>query len=80
MTPGQPTCDPIDGVDPTFIPIMLRGAMACRYIRQTGIAYADAVAAAIATWDTEWPSDPEPRTFDHAIEAVDSDLEHWEAD
>jgi len=36
-----------------------------------------ALDAAIATWDTDWDCDPEPRTIAHGIEAASSDLEHW---
>lgn len=76
----EPTCAPIEGVDPLFVPYMLRGAMACRYARAAQLAYEDGLEAAIATWSTKWETDPEPRTFDHAMEAVDSDLEHWDED
>lgn len=33
--------------------------------------------AAKATWNTEWESDPEPRTLELGIAAAHSDLEHW---
>lgn len=75
-----PTCAPIDGVDPIFVPHMLKGAMACRYARAANIPFDEAVNAANATWETDWETDPEPRTFDHANEAVDFDLAYWEED
>jgi hypothetical protein len=75
------TCIALEGVEPIFVPHMIRGAMACRYARQVhDMAYEDAVKAAEATWGTEWESDPAPRTFEAAIEAVDSDLEYWRDD
>jgi hypothetical protein len=77
---SEPTCAPIEGVDPIFVSHMIRGAMACRYARAASLAFEDAVAAAQATWETEWPDDPEPRTFETANEAVDADLEYWGED
>lgn len=73
-------CAPIEGVDPVFVPYMLRGAMALRYARCTDMDYDDAVECAVATWDTDWETDPSPRTLANAVEAVDSDLEHWDGE
>lgn len=73
-------CAPIEGVAPIFVPHMLKGAMALRYMRFANCTYEEGVMHAIATWDTDWESDPEPRTFDLAKQAVDDDLECWEGD
>lgn len=70
-------CVVIDGVEPIFVEQMILGAMALRYARQTGLSYEDAVHAARATWESDWEGEG-PRTFEQAIEAVDSDLEHWD--
>lgn len=73
-----PTVEVAD-VDPLFVRHMMLGAMAIHYRRYvTDLPYEDAIASARATWETDWPNDPEPRTFEQAIEAVDSDLEHWD--
>ena len=70
-------CAPIEGVEPIFVPHMIKGAMACRYARAARMSMDEAFTFAVATWETEWPSDPEPRTFEAAMEAVDGDLEYW---
>lgn len=33
--------------------------------------------AALATWDTDWPDDPNPRTLEAARDVVDDDLSYW---
>jgi hypothetical protein len=76
----EPVCAPIKGVDQIFVPHLLKGAMACRYARAASLDYADALDAAVATWETEWETDPEPRTFENANEAVDADLVYWGED
>ena len=76
---GQPSCAPVEGLDPMFLPAMLKGAMACRFCRAVGpeMSIDQGMDAAIATWETEWPDDPEPRTFEAAMEAVDDELSCW---
>ncbi len=32
---------------------------------------------AMATWDTEWPDDPQPRDLKAAMDVVDDDLHYW---
>jgi hypothetical protein len=40
----------------------------------------EAHEAAMATWGTDWSTDPAPRTLDAAYEEVDGDLECWGED
>ena len=71
-------CAPIAGVDPALVPALIKQHMALHYIAaMPDMSLDEAMEAAIATWETEWESDPEPRTYAHASEAVDSDLQHW---
>lgn len=77
MTDEYP-CVSVKDVDPIFVPHMIRGAMALRYMRAVpDLTHDEAAAAAIATWGADWESDPRPRSFESAIEAVDSDLQYW---
>lgn len=70
-----------DGVAPELFRAMLIQHMALQYMRRVpGLSLEEGTEAAIATWDTDWDSDPNPRDYDDAIDAVESDLEHWEGD
>jgi hypothetical protein len=75
-------CAPVDGVDPVFLPHILKGAMACRFCRAVGpqMSLSQGYDAAVATWETEWPDDPSPRTFEAAMQAVDDELSYWGED
>jgi len=74
----EPICAPIEGVNFVFVPHMIKGAMAIRFVRRVpGLTLDQGMDAAVATWETEWSSDPAPRTLARAIEEVDSELEHW---
>lgn len=64
-------------VAPVLFRAMLIGVMATRYAERTGMSMDEAFDPARATWDTEWELDPAPRTAEMALDAVDSDLEHW---
>jgi len=33
--------------------------------------------AAMATWETDWPDDPAPRTIEAGIQAAQDDLSYW---
>lgn len=71
-------CAPIDGVDDAFVPALLKQHMALRYKKAVpDMDFDEAMEAALATWDTEWESDPSPRDYGSASDAVDSDLQHW---
>jgi hypothetical protein len=77
---GEYLCAPIEGVDPVFVPHMILGAMAVRYMKAVpGLSIDEAYDAAKATWDTDWETEG-PRTFAMAEEEVDSDLQHWDED
>lgn len=80
MTQGaEPVCAPIPGVEPIFWPHMLKAAMATRFCRACGpeMTFEQGMDAAVATWETDWDSDPAPRSFEHAMDAADSEMEHW---
>jgi len=70
-----------DGVAPVIFRAMLIQHMALRYMQSVpGLSLDEGMESAIATWGTDWDSDPAPRDYDDAADAVDSDLEHWEGD
>lgn len=69
---------PMDGVAPVFVRQLLLQAMAAEYAKATGDSLEDMMDAARATWDTEWETDPAPRTIDNAVAAALSDLECWD--
>ena len=66
-----------ENVDPVIFRAQIIQAMAAHYQKRTGIHADDAMAAAIATWETDWDADPAPRTIGQAFDEVDADLEHW---
>lgn len=37
----------------------------------------NAYDAAMATWESDWPSDPQPRTIETGLQCVDDDLSYW---
>lgn len=70
-----------DDIHPRIFRAMLIQHMGLRYLKSVpSIDLEYAMEAAVATWETDWDSDPKPRDFDDATDAVDSDLEHWEGD
>jgi hypothetical protein len=75
---GEYPVTEIADVDPIFVRQMMLGAMAIRYLRAVpGLELDTAYQAARATWDTDWPDDPAPRTFEASVEVVDDDLAYW---
>lgn len=75
---GEYPTAPIEGVAPVFVESMIRQRMAQRYRRFVpDLTDEEARNSATATWETDWETDPAPRTFEAADEAVDSDLEYW---
>jgi hypothetical protein len=75
-----PVASPADIAPPIFRAMLIQ-QMALQYMRRVpGLSFEEATESAIATWGTDWDSDPEPRDYDDAIDAVESDLEYWEGD
>lgn len=70
-------CAPIEGVAPFLIESVLRQTMALRFMQATDCTMDEAVMLATASWETDWESDPSPRTIEHAKQAVDAALEYW---
>lgn len=76
---------PVDtpaGVDPVIFRAQIIQNMALRYFNwmrgaPEEFTMAEAHQAAMATWETDWPDDPKPRTLEDAIQAVDDDLAYW---
>lgn len=68
---------PIEGIaEPLWKPTLLH-AMAARFCSRARIDLSEGMDAAVAVWESEWDSDPEPRTMEMAMDAVDDELEHW---
>jgi len=72
----------VDGVEPTLVRAQIIQAMALQYFNfmrsaPEDFTMAEAFDAATATWETDWPDDPSPRTFEAAKQAVDDDLSYW---
>jgi hypothetical protein len=70
----------VEGVEPVFVEQMILGAMAMRYMKCADLDHDDAIASARATWEADELWDEGPRTFEQAVQMVDDDLQHWEAD
>lgn len=71
---------------PGYVPEIYRAeiiqGMALRYLNHMRgspepFTMSEAFDAAQATWETEWPDDPAPRTLEAGIEVADADLEYW---
>lgn len=78
---GEYPVTEIANVEPIFVRQMMLGAMAIRYLRGVpGLELYSAYQAARASWDTDWPDDPAPRTFEASSEVVDDDLAYWSED
>lgn len=70
-----------DGVEPIIFRAQIIQAMMLRYGRGVpDLTDEEARDAAMATWDTDWESDPAPRTIEASIEEVDADLSCWDED
>lgn len=76
---------PVDtppGVAPVIFRAQIIQTMALEYFNHMrGAAeeftMADAHEAAQATWETEWPTDPAPRTLEAGIRVSQDDLAYW---
>lgn len=71
-----------DGIDPVIFRTQIIQRMALEYHKAMESSdeefnWDDAMGAAMATWGTDWPDDPEPRTIEAALEAVSGDLDYW---
>jgi hypothetical protein len=81
VVPTDHPTQELPGVLPVFVREQMLQQMANRYkIAVADLTDEEARDAAIATWETEWPDDPAPRTFEAAKEAVDDDLSCWDED
>lgn len=69
-----PVAAPV-GVEPIIFRAQIIQNMAARYkAAMPDMPDEAARDAAMATWETDWPDDPAPRTLEAAIECVDDDL------
>lgn len=75
---GDYPMGPMLGVAPVFVRQLMLQAMAAVYAKATGKTLEGMMDAARATWDSDWESDPAPRTIEFAIEAAQSDLQYWD--
>ncbi|WP_311270338.1 hypothetical protein [Sphingobium sp. WCS2017Hpa-17] len=76
-----PVAAPVD-VDPVIFRAQIIQTMATRYMNHMNgveppFTMEEAYDAAMATWDTDWPDDPKPRTIEAAIQVTDDDLAYW---
>lgn len=86
---SDPTLDyPVaaeEGIAPVIYRAMIIQAMAMHYFKAMlgapePFTLDNGFEAAKATWETEWDTDPDPRTMDAAMEEVDNDLAYWNED
>lgn len=76
-----PVAAPED-IAPNIFRAQIIQTMATRYLNhmkgvEPPFTMEEALDAARATWGTEWPDDPAPRTIEAGIEAADDDLAYW---
>jgi hypothetical protein len=76
-----PVANPAD-VAPAIFRAQIIQTMANRYMIHMKdvdppFTMEEAHDAAMATWGTDWPDDPKPRTIAAAIEVTDDDLAYW---
>lgn len=76
---------PDEGIAPVIYRAMIIQNMALRYLKaMQGSAEPftldHAFEAAKATWETDWDTDPAPRTMEAAMQEVDNDLAYWNED
>ncbi|MGE8135691.1 hypothetical protein ACQKO5_18960 [Novosphingobium subterraneum] len=74
---------PPENVHPVIYRAQIIQTMALEYLKamtfgsEEDFTLDEGFEAAKATWDTEWDSDPAPRTLELGIAAARADLEHW---
>lgn len=68
----------VKGVPDCLVRQTMLQAMAHVYAVATKCSMHEMMDAARATWDTEWDTDPSPRTIKGAVAAAESDLQHWD--
>ena len=84
----NPTLDypvaPPENVHPIIYRAQIIQTMGLEYFKAMVLGSAEnnftldhGMEAAKATWETEWDSDPQPRTIELGIQAARADLEHW---
>ena len=76
-----PVAAPPD-IPPVIYRAMIIQSMAMQYFKYMQDAPEDfttgeAFDAAKATWETDWPDDPEPRTIEASRDVVNDDLAYW---
>lgn len=77
MTELDYPVDAPDGVDPIIYRSQIIQAMAARYQEAANLSNEEAHDSAMSTWDTEWETDPAPRTVLASYTEVDADLSYW---
>ena len=70
------------GVAPVIFRAQIIQTMATEYFRymqgaEEPFSMAEAHDCAMASWDTDWPDDPDPRTLEAAMQVVSDDLAYW---
>ena len=67
-----------DCVEPVIYRSQIIQAMAARYQQAVpDLSNEEAHDSAMSTWDTDWDTDPEPRTIEASYPEVDADLSYW---
>lgn len=70
-----------EGVEPIIFRAQLIQLLAMTYKRAVpDLSDEEANEAALATWGTDWPDDPQPRALEAAVEAATEDLAYWGED
>lgn len=69
-------------VAPVIYRAMIIQSMAMQYFKYMQgapeeLKMENAFEAAKATWETDWPDDPAPRTIESSRDVVDDDLAYW---
>ena len=71
-----------DDIAPVIYRAMIIQSMAMQYFKYMQGAPEEftldnGFEAAKATWETDWPDDPEPRTIEASRDVVNDDLAYW---
>ncbi|KKW93904.1 hypothetical protein [Sphingobium chungbukense] len=75
--PDYPVAAP-DGVAPVIFRAQIIQTMGTWFkMAVPNLSDAEAAAAAKASWETDWPDDPQPRTLEAAKEVVADELAYW---
>lgn len=71
-----------EGIAPVIYRAQIIQTMALQYMKHMAgspepFTLDEAFEAAQATWETEWETDPAPRTLEAGIEEAEGDLQYW---